>query len=135
MKYLKEEYDEMMKEKDLKTRRKGLDAFFEKLESDPLYLCPNGVTKEDIAQYGLSLEKAKCMRKVTVLEAQLSDIYKEFGSVSFEMMGDPMYGDMGEEVLEHLSAALLKINEMIEFYKDELLVLGFDILQCEKEYL
>lgn len=132
MKYLKEEYDEMMKTKDFKKSRSSLDEFFEALEKDPCCFMKDGCSKEDIARHGLELEKAKCMRKVTVLEAQLLDVYREFDYISFSMMGDPMYGDMGEAILEHLSKALIKIDEMIEFYKDELTILGFDILECEK---
>lgn len=129
-------FDEEKRDADeIKIRRKKLDEFFEKLDKDPLYLMPDGCSKADIFAEDCRLQKAACMRKITVFESQLRELYSQMSGMSFAMMEDPVYVELSEKVLNDLADAIDRLEDMIEKYSEELEILGFDILECERETL
>lgn len=127
--------EEKMDAEKLTSRRKKLDEFFDSLDKDPLYLMPDGSSKADIFAEECRLRKAKCMRKITVFESQLRELYSQMHGVSFAMMEDPVYVELSEKVLNNLADAIDGLEDMIEKYSEELEILGFDILECEREML
>jgi hypothetical protein len=130
---LREELDDMEKDK----RRKGteaLDRFFAELDRNPMAFMRDGsVGMTEVLEHSRQMEKARCMRKITVMKARLESLYSEMQSLGLDMMEDKAYASKGEEVMHHLNAAITGYYELIDYYTEELSILGFRVLDLEVE--
>lgn len=130
---LKEERNDMEKER----RRKGseaLDRFFSELDKNPMAFMRDGsVGITEVLEHSRQMEKARCMRKITVMKARLEALYSEMQDLGLNMLEDKAYAQKGEEIMYHLNAAITGYYELIDYYTEELAILGFRVMDLEVE--
>lgn len=132
---LREERIEIERENDKRLQgAKRLQDFFDALEADPMAFCKSETTKVDIYEKELDIERARCMRKITVFKCRLEQLYKEFAAFQLELMNDKLYSEIQERILLDMSKAISGFYELIDYYEEELLMLGIPITELEKEF-
>ena len=102
---------------------KALDEFFKRLEEDPdAFMAHNHM---DIYRYTKELEKARCIRKITVFKARLEQLYEEYEAFQRELMSDPIYSEIQERILQDMARAISSYYELIDQYEEDILVLDW----------
>lgn len=130
---LREERNDMEKER----RRKGteaLDRFFSELNKNPMAFMKDGsVGITEVLEHSRQMEKARCMRKITVMRARLEALYSEMQDLGLNMLEEKTYASIGEDIMHHLNEAITGYYELIDYYTEELAVLGFRVMDLEVE--
>lgn len=95
----------------------------------------NGVVKEysksvkkeyaDIYDYELRIEREGVMQHITVVRSRIECLYEQIEGILTELQEDPLYSEIAEGILNHLTASVRELRELEEQLEEEL-----DILSC-----
>ena len=95
-------------------KRKPIDAFFERLEQDPLYLAPNGNCLNRLA---VRSDLQEAVRKMRVVEKLKRDILRNLDQVNdviVEVMEDPSFETLGDELMSILNHSRKEMQEVLD---------------------
>lgn len=92
---------------------------------------------EELDAYRLSEleQRDHAKRKLTVVRAQIEELYKQVGGIMHELMVDEFYYECVKSTLEDLTRSIAQLADTEERLKSDIEILGYGIDDSEYERL
>lgn len=85
----------------------------------------------DIYDYELRIEREGVMQHITVVRSRIECIYEQIEGVLTELQEDPLYSEIAEGILNHLTASIKELRELEERLEEELDILSAHVSSIE----
>lgn len=110
-----------MSERTAKNHRRAIDRFFEELEKNPYFGCPEGCTRGMLELQNAYHSRNCAIRQITVLTSRIESVLERMNGLVYSLMENPLDDD--EVVLGSLEHLNLEINQL----EDQVKMAEFDL--------
>lgn len=92
---------------------------------------------EELDTYRLSEleQRDHAKRRLTVVRAQIEELYKQVGGIMHELMVDEFYYECVKSTLEDLTRSIAQLTDIEEKLREDIEILGYGIDDSEWERL
>lgn len=107
--------------------RTRLDTFFARLEKDPYYGMRNGFNDDEANHENYIRQRTRLLRELTVLKAQVNTVIDHISGIMKELMEDPLYFEIAENLLADLHGTLSILEDAINRNEEDIQIIDFTL--------